>query len=149
MDSAISADARTVDRAMFRNRFAMRRGGDGFAEQYNDGQLPQAVITSPVFPKFPSPNSSGMLSLLIPAALVGVFVLSLYKRRFWMGLAYLVPVLVLAAAMGWILLDVVRFLLPGSVYAIAGFSALWSAGHRDRQTGSTRMGADKELIGTT
>jgi hypothetical protein len=149
MGAAISADARSVDRAMHRSLFAIRRGGEWFADQYNDGQLPQAVITSPVFPKFPSPNFHVMLAIMLPAALVGVFVLSLYKRRFWMGLAYLVPVLVLAAALGWILLDVVRFLLPGSVYAIAGFSALWSAEHRSHQAGLTRLGSDKESIGTT
>jgi len=127
MGAAILADARSVDGAMFQSLFAIRRGGEAFAERYNDGQLPQAVITSPVFPRFPSPYLRVMLSFMVPAAMVGVFVLAVYKRRLWMGLAYLAPVLVLAAAMGWILMDNVRFLLSGSVYGIAGFSALWDA----------------------
>jgi hypothetical protein len=134
MGAAISADARSVDRAIYRSLFAIRRGGEAFAERYNDGQLPQAVITSPVFPKFPSPSLRVMLSFMVPAALVGVSVLSLYKRRVWMGLAYLAPVLALTAAMGWILLDNVRFLIPGSVYVIAGFSALWDAKRVNRPT---------------
>ena len=149
MGEAINADARSVDAAIFRSLFAMQNGREAFAERYNDGVLPQAAILPAILPTSRMPYLRLLLSYLLPAALIGTVVLSIHKRRIWMGVAYLVPVMVLAAAMGWLLLDNVRFLMPGSVYAVAGFSALWSTGHRVHQPGSALPHAGSETIGGT
>ncbi len=124
-DTALRADARSIDEAINRNAFALSNGVEAFAERYSDGLLPQSIITSPAFPQFPVANVQAMLKYLLPISLVGLLALAVRKRQWLPGLAFFAPAAVLALAMGWMLHDNVRFVLPGSVYAIAGLSALW------------------------
>ncbi|MGF1616821.1 MAG: hypothetical protein ACFCU2_03310, partial [Acidimicrobiia bacterium] len=125
-ETALRSDARSIDEAINRNTFTLNNGVDAFTERYSDGLLPQSIITSPAFPQFPAPNIQTMLKYLLPLALIGSVALTVLKRLWLPGLAYLAPVVVLSLAMGWMLLDNVRFVLPGSVFGIAGFCALWA-----------------------
>jgi hypothetical protein len=124
--TALRADARSIDEAINGNEFALNNGVDAFAERYSDGLLPQSIITSPVFPQFPASGIQKVLKYLLPLALLGLAVLTARKRQWLSGLAFLGPIIVLSVAMGWVLLDNVRFVLPGSVFAIAGCCALWA-----------------------
>lgn len=53
---------------------------------------------------------------------------SIQKRRYILGSIFIVPTVAMSVAMGWLLLDNLRLLLPTAVFTIAGASALWSAG---------------------
>lgn len=56
--TAIGSNARTINETIFRNSYAIENGPQGFADRYNEGRLPEAVITSPIFPSFPAPAST-------------------------------------------------------------------------------------------
>lgn len=125
--TSLRSTSRTLDEAILRNTYGMENGVRAFAERYNDGRLPEAVITSPAFPILPSPGLQGVLSVAVPASLIGLSALAALKRRYLVGAMFLLPALVMSAAMGWLLLDNVRFLLPTSVFAVAGLSAVWAS----------------------
>ena len=123
----LESDARSVDAAIYRNTLAASEGPEAFDSGFNEGHRPQAVVTSPAFPDSPVPYVQDVLNFLLPLAIMGTLFLTVRNRQWWLGLAYLIPVFALSAAMGWILMDNVRFLLPASMFGVAGFSALWSS----------------------
>lgn len=144
-ESALRADARSIDEAINRSTFALNNGVEAFAEQYNDGLLPQSIVTSPVFPQFPVAGIQRMLKYLLPLAWLGLFSLTVLKREWLPGLAFLAPGVLLSLALGWMLLDNVRFGLPGSVFAIAGCCALWALPRAGPYPMTqTRVGRDDE-----
>lgn len=127
--TSLGSTSRTLDEAILRNTFGMENGVRAFAGRYNDGHLPEAVVTSPAFPMLPLPGLQDVLSIAFPASLIGIVALAGMKRRYLVGAIFLTPALVMSAAMGWLLLDNLRLVLPTAVFAIAGFCALWAVPH--------------------
>ena len=127
-NTALRSGIRDLDEIIYRNTFAIENGPEAFAERYNDGRLPEVLWTSSVFPRLPVPALQSLLRLGFPAALLGTIILAIVKRRLALGLVYLVPTLVLAAGMGWLLLDNLRLLISTITFGVAGLCALWAVG---------------------
>ncbi|HEY5890102.1 MAG TPA: hypothetical protein VIW94_05330 [Acidimicrobiia bacterium] len=136
-ESVLGSDARSIDESINRNSLAIARGTQAFADEYNDGVLPQAVVTSAIFPTYPSPGVQSLFAYLLPVTWIGLMVLTLKKRRYTMGLIFIVPPLTMALAMGWLLVDNTRLLMTTSVFAVAGLSGLLEARNLPRSPGKS------------
>ena len=130
LEQVLDTDAGSVDDAIHVNDVSKQRGWDVFNDRYNEGHKPQSMITSPVFPSPPLPDVADLLRILLPFSIITTWVIAVWKRRVMLAAVYSIPVLVYSVAIALVLADNVRFLMPTSVYAIAGLSALWSASDR-------------------
>ena len=126
LETIIATDASTVDDAIHVNLVSQTQGRDVFIDTYNEGHKPQAVITSPLFPRVPLPYVSTLVAVLLPVSLVGIAVIGWRKERWIEAAMFLVPVLVYSAYLSWFLADNVRFLITTGVFAVSGFCLLWA-----------------------
>lgn len=126
IDQILATDAGSVDDAIHVNDVSQTDGREAFNIAYNRGQKPQSVVTSPIVPRLPYIYVHDVIKVLVPLAVLALTGLAIWKRRFDLGLVYLIPFLAFAALAGWNLADTMRFMITPSAYLITGFCALWA-----------------------
>ena len=125
--NVLTSDPERFLDASLQNSLAATEGAEAFADRYNSGQLPGSVAAPFAAPALVDIGIRPLLRLLVPISLIGTAYFALIRRRYWLGAAFLVPTIVHSVALGWLLLDNVRFLLPVSAFLVVGFCGLMAA----------------------
>jgi hypothetical protein len=113
-----SSSRHDVDLVIHSNRFSREQGIEAFSERYNDGQQPEAMLTSEAALRLPLPDGQTSLSLLLPLGLV-VLVLGVTRPAIRIeALIGLLVVVAYAAAIGIIRADNYRFLITTSAFGL-------------------------------
>ncbi len=116
---AIAASTRhNVDSVIHSNGFSRREGIEAFSDRYNNGQQPEAMLTSEASLRLPLPDGQESLSLLLP---IGLLVLVIGATRRATRIEAVVGLLVVvgyAAAIGIIRADNYRFLITTSAFGL-------------------------------
>ena len=119
VDAVVASRRSDVEDLIYLNQFAMRRGPEEFVEEYNGGQLVEAVITDPIGVVAPVPSTRSLLGFMLPAA-IGLMLLGLAVRRTRaLATVGLLVVVAFALGLGWIWADNLRFLMPTSAFGLA------------------------------
>ena len=113
-----------VDESIYLNSLALQNGPQAFADRYNDGRRPQAIITDPLGVRFPVPDGQSLTMLLVPLSVTTMIIGLRYTDSRWTATTGILVVLATAIGMGWIRADNFRFLLVSSAFAIAVATSL-------------------------
>jgi hypothetical protein len=113
-----------IDRWINISSFAVKNGPVAFADEYNDGLVPQAVITDPLGLPLPGPDSQSWAMLLVPLSLVITVIGLRWQRTRWTSVAGLLVVVSTAMGLGLIRADNFRFLMVSSAFGIAAATAV-------------------------
>lgn len=148
--AAISAGGANVDAAIYQNSYALERGVEAFADRYNDGEAPDALITEQLALVAAQPIAPILVRVALPLSIVGLMIGLMNRRARGLAVAGLAVVLVYSMLIGFIRADNYRFLLTTTAFAIASFSgalALWAGGslRTSGSEGSDVPGADMPL----
>ncbi|HEU4895201.1 MAG TPA: hypothetical protein VFT85_05150, partial [Acidimicrobiia bacterium] len=133
------ATSENLESAIHLNAYSLEEGYPAFAEVYNEGRSPDAIVTDP-FGIRTVPRARLALKLGLPFTLiVAVIGLAIQPTR-WLAVAALAPPLIHAGGLGLIRADNFRFLLPSAVYAVVLATAIavriyeeWNAEPRSAQ----------------
>lgn len=107
-----------VDSVIHSNGFSRREGIEAFSERYNDGQVPEAMLTSEAAPRLPLPDGQQSLSILLPVGLLVLLIGAARKATRVEAVVGLLVVVIYAAAMGIIRADNFRFLITTSAFGL-------------------------------
>lgn len=117
-DRIAASSRHNVDRIIHSNRFSREHGVEAFSERFNNGQEPEAMLTSEAALRLPLPDGQESLSVLLSVGLL-VLLIGITRRgtriEAWIGL---LVVVVYAAAIGVIRADNYRFLITTSVFGL-------------------------------
>jgi hypothetical protein len=123
--SGIVHSTRTdVDRWTYLNSYAIDNGPRAFADRYNEGRLPQVVITDPIGVPLPVPDGQSLAMVLVPLSIAVMLVGLRYRDSRWVAVSGLLVVFGTAIGMGWIRADNFRFLMVSSAFGIASATSL-------------------------
>jgi hypothetical protein len=132
----VSSDRTNVDSVIHSNYYARQNGHEAFAFDFNDGQLPQAVITAPLAERFPLPSAYRFMQFLLPLSLLACCVTLISRDARLLSVAGLAAFMAYSALIGYMRADSFRLLLTTSLFGIgagAGALAMWHA-ERGRMT---------------
>ena len=118
VEAVVASRRPDVDGLINLNQFAAQNGADAFADEYNDSQLPEAVITDPIGALPPIPPTRSVVRVLLPLALVVMLAGLLIQRTRLISMIGLSVMVSFAAGVGWLRADNLRFLMPPSVFAL-------------------------------
>jgi hypothetical protein len=118
IDQFAAATRHNIDEAMHANRVSRREGIPAFSESYNQGTIPEAVITSEGALRLPLPDGRKPVAILLPIALV-VMAVGIFRPNARVAATVgLLSVVMYAAAMGMVRADNYRFLVTTSVFGL-------------------------------
>lgn len=123
VEAVVASRRPDVDGLINLNQFATQNGADAFADEYNDSQLPEAVITDPIGVLPPIPPSRSVTAVLLPLALLVMLAGLLFQRTRIISMIGLSVMVSFAAGVGWLRADNLRFLMPTTVFALGVGSA--------------------------
>lgn len=119
VDAATESNRFEVDALIFSNQFAQTEGIPAFIEQYNNSELPGAVITDPIGEQLPIRDSQTVARWLLYlgfAILIAGLFGGTSRRASILALGVMIAT---AIGMGAILADNYRFLIAPSAFALA------------------------------
>jgi hypothetical protein len=126
----VSSDKASIDSAIHANYYADQFGPEAFADDFNGGQLPEAVITAPLAERFPLPSAYRLVGFLLPLSLLACCVTLVSRDARLLSVAGLAVVLAYSALIGYIRADSFRLLLTTGIFGIGagvGALAMWHA----------------------
>jgi len=132
VEGVVASTRFTVDGLINSNQFASRNGAQAFADEYNDSQLPHAVITDPIGALPPIPRVRRVLAVLLPLGMVVMLAGLWFPRSRPLSAIGLSVTLSFAVGVGWIRADNFRFLVTTSVFGLGVACAVLATliGHR-------------------
>ena len=107
-----------VDQVINSNQFARSEGVEAFSDRFNEGSLPEAVLTSAAGLRFPLPNGQSAVSYLLPIALLVMALGTARSETRLNALVGLSVVIAYAAAMGAVRADNYRFLITTTAFGL-------------------------------
>lgn len=117
-DRIAASSRHNVDGIIHSNRFSREHGVEAFSERFNNGQEPEAMLTSAAAPRLPLPDGQQTLSLLLPVGLLVLLVAAIQRGTRIESSVGLLVVLGYAAAIGIIRADNYRFLITTSAFGL-------------------------------
>ena len=122
------SDRWNVDEVIHSNVYSREKGPDAFADEFNGGELPEAVITAPLAERLPLPTALLLIQILLPTSLIVCCVALWNPGSRLVAIAGLAAVIAHAVLIGYIRADNFRFLLTTSVFGIGaalGALSMW------------------------
>jgi hypothetical protein len=124
--AVLSSELGSIDTAIHRNPLAREEGAKVFADEMNEGQMPEAVITAPLALRFPLPSSPTIGAVVLPLAMLVHVWGATDRRTRLLSTCGMGVTLSYAAFLGYLRADNFRFMAPIIVFAVATACAVAS-----------------------